>query len=423
MPTSIEKKFIAMAKAVHSGKLTPGQIDQEVTSFVANSLLKGVFTGFNGDFDTVDYASPDRKMLSYLEKNVFHFSAVKNYHEVVELNNALRDGDRVLTFNEFKQKAFAINDKYNANYLRAEYNHAVASSQMARRWVDIQEAKDTHGCLRYDTAKDDRVRQTHRGLEGVTKPIDDAFWDTWYPPNGWNCRCDVQQVPCSKVTEDSKIVLPNDVPDMFKTNTAKLGMIYPPKHPYWAMPGAMQKKVFQQFDSFYNANTEAYYKLTGFPNKSSLEVHGLAYDSDLKHNITNATWWCERVKSLDLKIRPHFEGKLYQGYKNPELLVDNTHLADFKDAVDVCTHSSLQSHILGGMKQKCTNLFINISHPDATPQLVIDAIRGVALNRKNVAKSHIETYFLRYNENWIRYTREEALENNITKLKNLFNQE
>lgn len=58
-------------------------------------------------------------------------------------------------------------------------------------------------------------------------------WDTWYPPNGWNCRCDVQQVQDGKVTPSEKINTPTDVPDIFKTNTAKLGMVYPPKHPYW----------------------------------------------------------------------------------------------------------------------------------------------------------------------------------------------
>lgn len=246
MPTKIENIFLDLAKKVHAGKLAPGQIDKAVSSFVANSLLKGVYNGFENDFKGVDYDTPDYKMLSHLEQNVYYFSCGKQFHEVIELNEALRDGERVLTFQEFKEKAFAINEKYNANYLQAEYNHAVASSQMARRWVDIQEAKETHPFLRYDTVGDDRVRQAHRELEGVTKPIDDSFWDTWYPPNGWNCRCDVQQVQDGKVTPSEKINTPTDVPDMFKTNTAKLGMVYPPKHPYWALAKGTAEELKKQ---------------------------------------------------------------------------------------------------------------------------------------------------------------------------------
>ncbi|MBQ7855294.1 MAG: hypothetical protein IJ352_09820 [Muribaculaceae bacterium] len=31
-------------------------------------------------------------------------------------------------------------------------------------------------------------------LHGVTLPIDDPFWDSFLPPNGWNCRCTAVQV-------------------------------------------------------------------------------------------------------------------------------------------------------------------------------------------------------------------------------------
>lgn len=42
---------------------------------------------------------------------------------------------------------------------------------------------------KYVTAGDDRVRDTHIGLDGVTLPKDDPFWNENTPPNGWQCRC------------------------------------------------------------------------------------------------------------------------------------------------------------------------------------------------------------------------------------------
>ncbi|CUV65218.1 hypothetical protein, putative prophage F protein [Sulfurovum sp. enrichment culture clone C5] len=43
--------------------------------------------------------------------------------------------------------------------------------------------------LRYSAILDFRVRPEHRLLHGIILPKDDPWWDTNYPPNGWNCRC------------------------------------------------------------------------------------------------------------------------------------------------------------------------------------------------------------------------------------------
>lgn len=41
----------------------------------------------------------------------------------------------------------------------------------------------------YVTMEDDRVRESHEILHGVRRKFDDPFWDLYWPPNGWGCRC------------------------------------------------------------------------------------------------------------------------------------------------------------------------------------------------------------------------------------------
>lgn len=47
---------------------------------------------------------------------------------------------------------------------------------------------------KYVTVGDDRVRESHEALEGVTLPKDDEFWLRFWPPNGWNCRCQAIEI-------------------------------------------------------------------------------------------------------------------------------------------------------------------------------------------------------------------------------------
>lgn len=41
----------------------------------------------------------------------------------------------------------------------------------------------------YNAVLDDRTRPEHAALAGTRLPKDDEFWLTWWPPNGYNCRC------------------------------------------------------------------------------------------------------------------------------------------------------------------------------------------------------------------------------------------
>lgn len=41
----------------------------------------------------------------------------------------------------------------------------------------------------YVTVGDVRVRDSHDDFDGLTRPKNDPIWKTLWPPNGWNCRC------------------------------------------------------------------------------------------------------------------------------------------------------------------------------------------------------------------------------------------
>lgn len=72
------------------------------------------------------------------------------------------------------------------------FDNNMRSAHMAGRWQQLLANKERRPYLQYRTAGDSRVRPQHRAWNGLIFPIDAAFWQTHYPPNGWNCRCTVR---------------------------------------------------------------------------------------------------------------------------------------------------------------------------------------------------------------------------------------
>lgn len=98
----------------------------------------------------------------------------------------------------------ALRKSYKAIGLLPKSNHAIETifrtqtqiAYSAGRW-DAEQAPEIQEILwgyKYVTVGDDRVRDDHAAFDGVTLPKDDPFWDTAYPPNGFNCRCQVISV-------------------------------------------------------------------------------------------------------------------------------------------------------------------------------------------------------------------------------------
>lgn len=138
----------------------------------------------DGGFQKVEMSD---KMRERLTRSNYIFSGIKTFHELNEaFPSMLDENGNKKPFERFLNDVQKINDTYNANYLHAEYNFVQASATMAAKWEQFSEDGDRYN-LQYRTAKDDKVRPEHAALDGVTLPMSDSFWETYYPPNGWNC--------------------------------------------------------------------------------------------------------------------------------------------------------------------------------------------------------------------------------------------
>ena len=78
--------------------------------------------------------------------------------------------------------------------LRTIFDTNLRMAHARGRWERIEALKEDLPWLRYVATLDSRTRDDHRRWHGVILRVDDPWWQSHYPPNGWRCRCAVQQL-------------------------------------------------------------------------------------------------------------------------------------------------------------------------------------------------------------------------------------
>lgn len=78
--------------------------------------------------------------------------------------------------------------------LKTIYRANMRSARAAGQWDRIQRTKRALPYLVYLLGPSERHRPHHQAKEGLVLPVDDPFWQSWYPPNGWGCKCHVRQI-------------------------------------------------------------------------------------------------------------------------------------------------------------------------------------------------------------------------------------
>lgn len=253
---SWQSKLDSALSRLRSGDLTPGDLDRDLFNLTLNDLAKG----FNSSFQapgSLNFDTPDYNFLTSVNQNLYRFAGAKSYQELSDLSALLTGPDgKVVDFqafrasvDEYRAKALGIDEQYNKSWLYTEYNNAVNSGLAAKRWKEFEETADLFPNLEYRTAGDSNVRASHQLLNGIIKPINDPFWDKYYPPNDWGCRCRCRPTSDGP-TPPSGGAGGVDIPELFDNNVGKTGLIYNESHPYFTSSGISKSKTFATVRQF-----------------------------------------------------------------------------------------------------------------------------------------------------------------------------
>ena len=283
-------------------------------------------------------------MRNRLKESDYIFSGIKTFHELNEAFPSLLDenGNRK-SFNQFLNDVQEIDSTYNKAYLSAEYNHAQAAAEMAAKWEEFEEDGDEYN-LQYRTAGDDKVRPEHAALHGVTLPMSDPFWDEYYPPNGWNCRCTVVQVLKDKypATDRGEALrrgqeaLAKDTKGIFHFNPGKQAKTFPDYNAYTLsrcntctrkleLAKGVAENELCQACLFVRTCSDARSFYPDSEQGHRLMISSRADIKDLEQNIITARKVLAAFPDSTMEIRRHYK----DGRKNPEYTIDGI-IADRK---------------------------------------------------------------------------------------------
>lgn len=107
------------------------------------------------------------------------------------LSRALKDG---ISFGEFKKECAVIFEKRGWTGKRAWrvdniFRTNIQTAYNVGRYKEAMAVAHKRPYWMYDAIMDSLTRPAHRAVDGKVFRYDHPFWDTWYPPNGFRCRC------------------------------------------------------------------------------------------------------------------------------------------------------------------------------------------------------------------------------------------
>jgi SPP1 gp7 family putative phage head morphogenesis protein len=121
------------------------------------------------------------------------------------IDRAIKSGT---TFNEFKKsvkKAMATRGWTGMNPYRLDtvFRTNIQAAYQAGHYQRQMEVAGNLPFWQYVAVMDGRTRPAHAAINGKVLRSNDPFWQTSYPPNGFNCRCTVRALSKGDLSRES----------------------------------------------------------------------------------------------------------------------------------------------------------------------------------------------------------------------------
>jgi SPP1 gp7 family putative phage head morphogenesis protein len=218
----IEKRKEIIRK-IESGEITSIQDLPILNDYYINLFneYKGLVSGYNYDKknDHIDYLKG--------------FAMGKLATFILESNKKIEG----LTDRENRLKQLTKQDElYNETFHETEVSDIAYQSKQAQDFQDLE--GDGLPNFKYFTQRDDRVRPSHRQLDGIVLSKDNPFWEEYIPQNGYNCRCYVQSTSQEPTNNKKKIervinqIKTEGIDKKWRFNPAKSNNLLEIDHPY-----------------------------------------------------------------------------------------------------------------------------------------------------------------------------------------------
>lgn len=273
---------------MYDGNYNEGEIPLDLYFKTADKLAKAVIKGLGTKFE---YNDPANMLGAQLKSNLYQFSGAKSLTEALMFSEKIADENGFKKpFSKYQEEILKIHKDYNVRYLSAEYDNAVAQSQMALKWMNFVEIGAEW--LEIRTAGDARVRPEHAKLEGLVFNIKSPVFYR-IPPFDWACRCTL--VPADKPAnpmsdaEGGKIMKGVVTNPVFENNPGITKLIYNDKHPYFKSYSGLPK----QLDAIKNYGMK--------PVDKMLQQTNLPAQIHLDTEADYLKWWNDMVNKFGVE--------------------------------------------------------------------------------------------------------------------------
>lgn len=181
----------SLIEGIYSGKITVESLPEDLYLAIADVLNHGVKKGLTN----FGYGAVSDELKRELTENIYIFSGGKTFQQVKEMQKyLLNDEGNIIPFGEFKKIATGIFDKYNKDWLEAEYVTSVGQAETAAKWKDIEKNKAIFPFLKYSAVMDSHTSMVCEKLNGKVAKVEDSFWDKNSPLQHYRCRCVLEQL-------------------------------------------------------------------------------------------------------------------------------------------------------------------------------------------------------------------------------------